>query len=119
MVYFLTVMNQKQLEDYLLAKENTFKEYPFEKHIGVYKVGPADKGVMFTLIDEKSDPLRISLRCEPKLAKLLRERYETVMPGINLNKQNWNTVILSGQLSEQELIDLINLAYQIAVGLEE
>lgn len=72
-----------------------------------------DGGKMFALIAEGSNPIRLSLKCDPKLAVLLREKYESVMPGYHLNKKHWNTLILTGQLSWEEVQDLIRHSYEL------
>lgn len=100
-------MDHKTVEDYVLSMPNAKLDYPFGKDVAVYKAD--DK--MFALIEEKSDPLRISLKCDPLLAQTLRERYESVMPGYHLNKKHWNTIILSGQLTWEEIQDLIRHSY--------
>lgn len=102
-------MTHKEVEDYLLSMPNAKLDYPFGEGVAVYKVG--DK--MFALVAEKSDPVRLSLKCDPKLAETLRERYESVMPGYHLNKKHWNTIVLSGQLSWDEIKDLIRHSYQL------
>lgn len=88
---------------------NAVLEYPFGEGVAVYKVH--DK--MFALIAEKSEPVRISLKCDPQLAELLREKYESVMPGYHLNKKHWNTIVLSGQLEWSEVQDLIRHSYEL------
>lgn len=95
----------------MLAKPGARLDYPFGEDVAVYKVH--DK--MFALIAEKTNPLNLSLKCDPQLAELLREKYESVLPGYHLNKKHWNTLILSGQLKEQEVLDLINHSYDLAV----
>jgi len=100
-------MDHKTVEEYVLSMPNAWLDYPFGEGVAVYKVG--DK--MFALISEKSSPLRISLKCDPLLAKTLRERYESVMPGYHLNKKHWNTIVLTGQLSWEEVQDLIRHSY--------
>lgn len=105
-------MTHKQVEKYLLSMPGAKLDYPFGEETAVYKVD--DK--MFALVAEKSDPLRISLKCDPLLAKTLRERYESVMPGYHLNKKHWNTIVLSGQLDEQEVKDLIVHSYQLVTA---
>ena len=102
-------MDHKTVEEYILSMPNARLEYPFGKDAAVYKVG--DK--MFALIAEQSDPLRLSLRCDPLLSQTLRERYESVMPGYHLNKKHWNTIILSGQLTWEEIQDLIRHSYNL------
>lgn len=109
-------MNHKQVEEYILAKPGAKLDYPFGEEVAVYKI----QGKMFALIAEKSDPLRLSLKCEPLLAVTLREKYESVMPGYHLNKKHWNTLVLTGQLSNQEVFDLINHSYQLVLdGLSQ
>jgi predicted DNA-binding protein (MmcQ/YjbR family) len=105
-------ITHKQLEEYILSMPNSRLDYPFGEDVAVYKAG--DK--MFALIAEKTQPVRISLKCEPQLAEYLREKYETILPGYHLNKKHWNTIICSGQLSEQEIKDLILLSYNLVVG---
>lgn len=102
-------MQHKEVEDYILSLPNARLEYPFGESVAVYKV--QDK--MFALIAENKTPINLSLKCDPGLAKLLREKYETVMPGHHLNKKHWNTIVLTGQLEWQEVQDLIRHSYQL------
>ena len=93
-------MTLKQLEEFLLSLPGAWLDYPFGDNIAVYKVGykdvPGQQEKMFALIAEGSQPLRVSLKCDPQLARTLRERYESVQPGYHLNKKHWNTVLLEG-----------------------
>lgn len=73
---------------------------------------------MFGILLEGSDPVRLSLKCDPQLAVLLRERYESVLEGYHLNKKHWNTVLLTGQLSDQEITDLIVHSYNLVRGVK-
>ena len=102
-------MDHKAVEEYILSMPNARLDYPFGKEVAVYKVD--DK--MFALISETKDPINLSLKCDPQLSTLLREKYESVMPGYHLNKKHWNTLILSGQLSWPEVQDLIRLSYRL------
>ena len=87
-------------------------DYPFGEGTRVYKYGD-EKGKMFALIDENSSPIRLSLKCDPGLAELLREKYDTVLAGYHLNKKHWNTIICSGQVPDDELRDLIRHSYEL------
>lgn len=91
---------------------NARLDYPFGKEVAVYKVG--DK--MFALISEGKTPVNLSLKGDPQLNQVLRDKYESVMPGYHLNKKHWNTLILSGQLSWEEVQDLIRHSYQLVAG---
>jgi len=71
---------------------------------------------LFGLIDDSKQPIRLSLRCDPKLASVLRDRYDEVLPGQKLDPTKWNTILLTGQLSRDEIKDLIRLSYNLALG---
>jgi predicted DNA-binding protein (MmcQ/YjbR family) len=113
-------MTHKELEDYILNFPDTWLDYPFGEGVAVYKVGHKDQGEgkMFALIDEKHKPLRISLKCDPILAQKLREDYETVLPGYHLNKKYWNTVLLTGQLHDDDIMGLITHSYYLVSGIK-
>lgn len=106
-------MNHKQVEDYILSMPNAHRNYPFGEQVAVYKVD--DK--MFALISEGKDPVNLSLKCDPQLSKVLRERYETVMEGYHLNKKHWNTIILTGQLPWEDIQGLIRHSYDLVAKL--
>lgn len=105
------MMTHKELEDYILGFADSWLDFPFGESVSVYKFGPKEKGKIFALIHEESEPLRVSLKCDPQLAKMLREKYESVMPGYHLNKNHWNTILLTGQLSDDEIRDLVRHSY--------
>jgi predicted DNA-binding protein (MmcQ/YjbR family) len=107
-------MTHKKVEEYVLSMPNAKLDYPFGEDVAVYKVN--DK--MFALIAEGKDPVRISLKCDPLLSKILRERYDEVMEGYHLNKKYWNTIVLTGQLSWEEVQDLIRHSYDLVAGFK-
>ncbi|MCL2281018.1 MmcQ/YjbR family DNA-binding protein [Candidatus Saccharibacteria bacterium] len=104
------MQNHKEVEEYILSMPNARLDYPFDETTAVYR---AANDKMFALIAEGSKPLRISLKCDPNLSELLREKYESVSPGYHLNKKHWNTLVLSGQLSDDEIRDLIRHSFNL------
>jgi predicted DNA-binding protein (MmcQ/YjbR family) len=105
-------MDHKTVEEYILSMPNAWLDYPFGEDVAVYKVGKSpEKEKMFALISEGKTPVRLSLKCEPVLAKVLREKYDEIMPGYHLNKKHWNTLVLTGQLKWDEVQDLIRHSY--------
>ena len=109
-------MTHKELEEYLLSFPGAWLDFPFGEGTSVYKVGRKDAGQnekLFALIADDSKPLRVSLKCDPQLAELLREKYETVLPGYHLNKKHWNTIICTGQVPLDELKDLVRHSYEL------
>jgi predicted DNA-binding protein (MmcQ/YjbR family) len=106
------MLDRKTVEDYLLSLPNTEPNYPFGENVAVYKVG----GKMFALMNEDKEPVNLSLKADPELGKILRDKYETVMPGYHLNKKHWNTLVLTGQIPWEEVQALIRHSYQLVTN---
>ncbi|MDN5819113.1 MAG: MmcQ/YjbR family DNA-binding protein [bacterium] len=81
-----------------------------------FKASDEAEPTLFALVYTDTSPLKISLRCDPQLSLKLREEYITILPGENLDRKIWNTIICSGQLTDDEVFDLARLAYNIASG---
>lgn len=109
-------MTHKEFEDFILQLPKVWLDYPFGEGTAVYKYGDKPDGKIVAIVTEGSDPLRVSLKCDPQLAVLLREKYESVLPGYHLNKKHWNTIICSGQLTDSEILDLARHSYQLVGG---
>ena len=104
-------MNLESLYSYLQQKKGAVEEFPFGPQALVFKV--MDK--MFALVAVDAIPPRVSLKCDPEQAMVLRERYEAVQPGYHMNKKHWNTVALDGSIPTQEITDMIDVSYTLVV----
>jgi predicted DNA-binding protein (MmcQ/YjbR family) len=83
-------MNPAELRDQCLSFPGAEETFPFGPQTSVFKVA----GKMFALSQLGADSLRVSLKCEPQLAEALREAHAAVLPGYQLNKRHWNTVVI-------------------------
>ena len=68
---------------------------------------------IFLVVAEGTNPLRIETRCDRKLSKTLQERYESVMESRALGR-NGIEIICSGQLTIDEIMDLVRHAWEIS-----
>lgn len=111
-------MTPKELHDYLLSFPNARLDFPFGEKTSVYKLGYEETGggKMFAIIQDDSKPLQVSLKCDPQLAERLRATYETVLPGYHLSKKHWNTILLTGQVPDDEFRSLVQLSYRLVIG---
>ncbi|MDR0397633.1 MAG: MmcQ/YjbR family DNA-binding protein [Candidatus Nomurabacteria bacterium] len=73
-------------------------------------------GAIFSIIRDGSNPLRVEAKCDVRLAKLLRDKYETVLPSKNMEAATWNEIICSGQLTDEEVEDLVRLSYNLVAN---
>jgi len=105
-------MSPDELRDHLLSFTGAEETFPFGPDTSVFKVG----GKMFALSQLAADSLRVSLKCDPRLAEALREAHAAVIPGYHLNKRHWNTVIIDGSVPEQMVKDMIEDSYDLVVS---
>jgi predicted DNA-binding protein (MmcQ/YjbR family) len=93
------------------AQPQATEEFPFGSETRVFKVG----GRIFAIFPAADCPTRVSLKCDPGLAQVLRERHPGVTPGYHLNKRHWNTVRLDGDVPGEVVQDLLEHSYTLIV----
>lgn len=75
------------------------ERYPGERTWRVFEV----RGWSFAVVRPQNNPVMVTLRCKPELARLLRQRHPAVVPGYHTDKRHWNTVMLDGSVAATEL----------------
>src|SRR5688572_30495334 len=93
------IMDIEQLRDYCLSKPDTEECLPFGPDNLVFKVN----NKMFLLASLDESPLRFNAKCDPEKALELRESFSCIIPGYHMSKIHWNTIIIDGTLSNNQL----------------
>lgn len=109
-------MTANELKKILGELEGSSLSFPHGDDLAVYKVSSqvSDEDKMFAVVEYDKTPIRLGLRCDELLASSLREAYESVMASDRLNKKYWITVLLTGQVPDEEITGLITLSYNLA-----
>jgi predicted DNA-binding protein (MmcQ/YjbR family) len=105
-------MTPDELRRRCLAKTGAWEDFPFGPETSVFKVGQK----LFAISQLDSEPLSVSLKCEPEIAVALRAHHPAVQPGYHLNKRHWNTVILDGSLDADQVMAMIDDSYDLVVA---
>ena len=106
-------MNVETLRDYALQLPDVEETLPFGPDNLVFKVN----NKMFLLLPLDASPLTFNVKCNPDDAIELREQYpDSVLPGYHMNKKHWNTVVIDGALSLQQLKQFIAGSYHLVKG---
>ena len=103
-------MNIEELRAYCIAKPGVTEDFPFDETTLVFKV--MDK--LFALTDLEGN-LSVNLKCTPEKAIELRELHSCVLPGYHMNKKHWNTVLVDGTVSDQQVREWIDHSYELVV----
>ena len=104
-------MNIDEIRDYCMSKPAVTESLPFNDTALVFKVG----GKMFAVLDLSDNSKGISLKCDPELAIELREQHPEVTPAWHFNKVHWNGILLTGNVTEEQLREWINHSYDLIV----
>jgi predicted DNA-binding protein (MmcQ/YjbR family) len=112
MAVTIAAMVASELRKLCLGFPGADEDFPFGTETSVFKV----EGKMFALSALRSDPLQVSLKCEPELAEQLRAAHEAIVPGYHLNKRHWNTVTIDGSLSDEMVADMVEDSYDLVVA---
>ncbi len=103
-------MDIELVRQYCIKKTMVSEGFPFNETTLVFKV----MGKIFALLNLEY-PHSISLKCDPVRAIELREKYEDIKPGYHMNKKHWNTLDLTGTLSDKLIRELIDYSYELVV----
>ncbi len=82
---------------------------PFGPDVLVYKCG----GKIFALLTEPTQGFRLSLKCNPERAQLLRGQFAAITPGYHLNKEHWNTLDLEQPLPDDLVRELVTHSHEL------
>ena len=102
-------MNHKEIINYALSKPGATEDYPFGEDVLVVKIA----GKMFLLISIKDGLTHVNLKCDPELALVLRQQYDSVIEGYHMNKKHWNTVIIDDSIPNKEIKEMIDHSYDL------
>jgi len=106
-------MDMQLIKDYCAAKKAATSDFPFGEDTLVYRV----MGKIFALIPLDASP-RMNLKCDPEFAEILRQTHLAVTPGYHMNKKHWNTILIDGSISDDEILEMIDHSYDVvAKGL--
>jgi predicted DNA-binding protein (MmcQ/YjbR family) len=97
---------------HILSKPGAEESTPFGPDTLVYKVG----GKMFALTTPDEYPARLNLKCDPERSIVLRDEYESIIPGYHMNKRHWNTLVLNGSLPSKVVRELIDHSYDLVAA---
>jgi len=103
------------LEDirrHCLKKKGVTEDFPFDLTTLAIRVG----GKIFVLTDIDSVPVSLNLKCDPGLALHLRSLYRAVRPGYHMNKTHWNTVVLDGEIPDDEVFRMIDHSCDMVIS---
>lgn len=106
-------MDIESIRNFALSLDDVTESCPFGPDVIVFKA----KSKMFLLLPLDAEHIQFNVKCDPDFAIELREKYpEAILPGYHMNKKHWNTVIVNGQIQDDEIRRYIQDSYQLIIG---
>lgn len=107
---------RQEIIDYCLTRPFAYEDYPFDKVVdknACTVMRHRQNKKSFALIMHHGGELYLNLKCEPLEADFLRRVYKSVIPGYHMNKIHWNTVIMGGDVPEDDIKRMIARSYDL------
>lgn len=107
-------MNRQEVIKYCLELPNTFEDYPFSKGDIVSVVMKHNNTKKwFALIMEVKGEIYLNVKTNPDYSDILRNTYDYIIPAYHMNKELWNTIIISRNVDEDLVKELIEQSYEL------
>ena len=115
-------MTHQKIIDYCLSKTGAYLDFPFDPVFPVIKVKARsqEKGRIFAQPFVLRGEPKVTLNCTPVSAEYYRGVYPgSVVRGYHcppVQQPHFNTVSLDGTVSDEEIIRMIDHAYEVVVA---
>ena len=104
-------MNRKYVIKYCLELPDVYEDYPFQDDSVTMKHKKNNK--WFALIMNVRGEEYLNIKTNPEYSELLRKTYDYIIPAYHMNKEHWNTIILSDRCDENLVKELLELSYDL------
>ncbi|PAK55742.1 MmcQ/YjbR family DNA-binding protein [Paenibacillus sp. 7541] len=104
-------MTIEEFIEHGLSYPGSYEDQPFGE--GWTAIRHKGNQKIFALIFNRDGHLCVNLKCDPDRSDFLRQAFKEVQPGYHMNKEHWNTVILDGELPEEDLHDMVRHSYEL------
>lgn len=97
---------------YGLTFENTYLDTPFkDTNWQLIRIKGSRKA--FLWIYEKDGVINLNVKVDPQWREFWRQTYKSVVAGYHQNKEHWNTIILDGNVPDEDVKRMIAESYDI------
>ena len=106
-------MSKNEIIEFCLTLPNTFEDKPFNDNYETIVMKHNDNKKWYALIMEVQDKIYLNVKTIPEYSELLRSTYEYIVPGYHMNKQHWNSIIISDKVDVSLVQELIEQSYEL------
>lgn len=106
-------MKREEIIKHIKQKYDVIPEYLWEdqEETAVFRHHKNKK--WFALLTYVKGEEYINVKTNPNYSDLLRNTYDYIIPAYHMNKEHWNTIIISKNINKQLLYELIEQSYEL------
>ena len=106
-------MNKQEIIKYCTTLPSTFEDYPFLDDNITVAMKHLESKKWFALLMEVKGELYLNVKTDPNYSELLRNSYDYIIPAYHMNKEHWNTIIISDKVDNSLVEELIEQSYEL------
>ena len=106
-------MKKEEIVKYSLSLPNTYEDYPFPDDNTSITMKHIKNKKWFALIMNVKGQLYLNVKTEPNYSELLRNSYDYIIPAYHMNKEHWNTIVVTNKVDVQLIKELIKQSYEL------
>ncbi len=106
-------MEKGEVIKYCLTLSNVYEDYPFPDDRFSVTMKHKENNKWFALIMRVKGQLYLNVKTNPEYSDLLRNTYSYIIPAYHMNKEHWNTIVLSEKVDENMVKELIKQSYEL------
>ena len=113
-------MDRASLEEHILKRYSVRPDHPWEKYpdFDVFRHDNNSKWFALTMnvtgemlgLPGTDEFDIVNLKCDPQLISSLRQQ-PGFFPAYHMNKEHWISVVLTDDVSDEELLSLVDMSY--------
>ena len=106
-------MNRDDVIKYCLELPEVYEDYPFSDDSISVTMKHKNNKKWFALLMNVKGLDYLNIKTDPEYSELLRKTYEYIIPAYHMNKEHWNTIILSEKCDKELVEQLIEQSYDL------
>ena len=108
----MAIITRQDAINACLELTGVYEDYPFEDTNWTLMRHKANQKV-FAWIFEREGHIWINLKGKPEWCDFMRQVHKSVVPAYHLNKTHWNSVILDGTVSDDDIRMMVEESYKL------
>ena len=107
------MLNRKQIIKYIQENYDAKPEYLWNDTPDAAIFRHENNRKWFALIMQVNDEEYLNVKTDPDYSDLLRNTYDYIIPAYHMNKEYWNTIIISQNVNKELVYELIDQSYEL------